>query len=179
MTETVGPPRPRPGDYHEYYATYVTRVPDGDILRQLEEEFEASRALLASLPPAMEVLRYRPGKWSLREVVGHLADTEWLFAFRALSIGRGDPAALPAMDQDVWAHHSNAHERSMSDLVEAWAAIRRATLLLFHSFDDAAWRRKGVASGREVPVGAFPWIIAGHELHHMEAVRARYLGGVS
>lgn len=170
--------RPGSGEQDAYYARYVRLVPDGDVLRTLQEGPAATRALLDPLPEGAGAHRYAPGKWSLREVVGHVADSERLFAFRALHIGRGDPAELPSMDQEVWARGSSAHERSLPDLLDELEAVRRASLHLFRSFAPGALDRRGVASGFEFTVRSLAWITAGHEIHHRRILEERYLPGI-
>jgi len=170
--------RPAAGDHHEYYSPYVALVPDGDIVETLAKQGEENRLLLESVPAERETYRYAPGKWSLREVVGHLMDTEWVFGFRSLWIARGADAGQPAMDQDAWAGTSNAGERDLAELAADWTALRANTVRLFRSYDDAAWARVGTASGYEVRVGALPWLIAGHELHHRSLLLRDYLEGL-
>lgn len=169
-------PRPHPSEHAPFYRGYVDRVPDGDVLHTLERQMEETRAFLTEIPPEMESHRYAPGKWSVREVVGHLVDTEWVFFYRALSMARKDPAALPGMDEKVWAENAGAHERPLGDLAAAWAAARTAGVLMLRSLDAGAGARKGRASGHPFTVRSFPWIIAGHELHHVERLREDYLG---
>lgn len=168
-------PRPEASEYAAQYRQYVELVPDGDILATLEAQLEESRRFLAEIPAEKEEHRYAPGKWSIREVVGHVSDTEWVFLYRALSMARGDPAALPGMEQDVWAENANAHERSLAEIVEGWAAIRRAGTHLLRSLDAGSGARKGRASGHPFTVRTCPWVIAGHELYHMERIRVDYL----
>ena len=168
----------RPGDdeYNEYYARYLAMVPDGDVVETLAREMEATQALLRSIPTHLEEHRYAPGKWSLREVLGHLVDTERLFAFRALWFARGAGGELAGMDQEAWARESAAASRPLGELAEEWAALRRANVLMFGSFSSDTGRRRGVASGYEVTVRALAWMIAGHELHHRFLIRRDYLG---
>lgn len=167
--------RPGPGDHADYYKRYVDLVPDGDILETLSGQMTATQALLSTVPASREEYRYKPGKWSLREVVGHLIDVERVFAGRAHFMARGYTQNLPGMEQDEWGKHSNAHVRPLVDLAEEWAALRRDNVLLFHGFDDEAWGRHGRASGNGFAVLAFPWIIAGHELYHVDLLRRQYL----
>jgi uncharacterized damage-inducible protein DinB len=167
-------PRPDPAEYGAWYRSYVELVPDGDILERLERQMTTTRALLAAVPREREDARYAPGKWSVREVVGHLADTEWVFLYRALTMARGDAGPLPGMDHELWGRTSNAHERPLSELAEDWAAVRAAGLRLFRSLDGEAARRSGVASEKPFTVRSFPWILAGHELHHVERLQDDY-----
>lgn len=167
--------RPDPTEYEEYYQTYTSRVPDGDVLDILEKQVADTVSALALVEPARETFRYAPDKWSVREVVGHLIDTERLFAYRALSFARGCSDPLPSMEQDEWAVVSNAHDRPLADLAAEFAAVRRANVLMFRGFDDETWLRRGTASGFEFTVRSFPWILAGHELHHLQVLKDRYL----
>ena len=169
-------PRPRADEFNEYYARYIGLVPDGDIVVTLAREGAATRALLASAPPEKEEYRYAPGKWSLREVVGHLVDTERLFSFRALWFVRGGDGGLAAMDQEAWARSSRAGSRPLAELVEEWGALRRANVLFFGSLSEEEGARRGVASGYGVTVRALAWMIVGHELYHRKLILRDYLG---
>jgi hypothetical protein len=167
--------RPGPGEHHEYYGLYVSQVSDGDVLDTLERQVEETTALLRSVPAARETYRYADGKWSIREVIGHVLDTERVFGLRALHFARRDPAPLPSFEQDDWARVSNAHARPLADLVEEFRAVRRGHVLLLRGLDPDAGPRRGVASGREFTVRSIPWILAGHERHHVGVLRERYL----
>ncbi|MDX1647942.1 MAG: DinB family protein [Longimicrobiales bacterium] len=167
--------RPDPSEHAEYYGRYVAQVPEGDILRTLRDQLPDTLALLEGHSEEKETWRYAEGKWNLREVVGHLVDTERMFCFRALAMARSDDVDLPAMDQDEWASKSNAGRRPLADLAHEWKAVRRSTVHLFASLDDEAAERRGVASGYGFSVRSFPWIIAGHELWHRKLIQERYL----
>ena len=169
-------PRPRGDEYNEYYARYIGLVPDGDIVETLEREGVATQALLGSVPPEKEEFRYAPGKWSVREVVGHLVDVERLFSFRALVFAREGGGELPGMDQEAWARSSRAGSRPLAELAEEWAALRRANVLFFGSLSAEEGERSGVASGFEVTVRALAWMMAGHELYHRRLLLRDYLG---
>jgi hypothetical protein len=169
-------PRPRPDEHAEYYGRYIADVPDGDILETLRDSLGETLALLQSVPPERETHRYAEGKWSLREVVGHLIDTERVFAYRAMTISREAGADLPGMDQDVWVAASRANERSLEDLAQEWAALRRSNIHMFAAMDAAQAARTGRASGYSFTVRSFPWVIAGHELWHREIIRREYVG---
>jgi hypothetical protein len=131
-------------------------------------------ALLQGVPAERESFRYEEGKWSIREVVGHVIDVERMFAFRAMNMARADDVKLPGMDPDQWAGNSNAGRRSLDDLTAEWAALRRANVLLFASLGPDAGERKGVASGRDFTVRTFPWLIVGHELWHRQCLERDY-----
>lgn len=167
--------RPDGSEHAEYYARYIAQVPEGDILLTLRDQLPGTLDLL-EVPENRETYRYEEGKWSLREVVGHMIDTERMFAFRGLAMARSDDVDLPGMDQDEWAARSNAGDRPMTDLIKEWIAVRRSTVHLFASMDDSAASRRGRASGYDFTVRSFPWIIAGHELWHREIIERLYLG---
>jgi hypothetical protein len=175
MTTALTVPRPVEGDCAPYFFTYVNEVAaDEDVLAVLADLDRTTPALLAPVVAELAGFRYAPGKWSVREIVGHLADSERVFAYRALTIARGDRTALPAFEENEWAQVSNADSRSLADLVGELRAVRAATLALFRSFGAAEWERTGTASGKALTVRALPYIIAGHERHHVAVLRERY-----
>lgn len=169
-------PRPQAHEYNPYYQKYIEQVPEGDIVETLAREMETTRALLASVPADKEEYRYAEGKWSLREVVGHLIDTERLFSFRALWFARGAQGDMPGMDQNEWARLSTAGSRPLAELAREWAALRESNILFFGSLTEEDGKRQGVASNFEVTVRALPWMMAGHELYHRMLIRRDYLG---
>jgi uncharacterized damage-inducible protein DinB len=169
-------PRPDPSEYFTYYDTYVRRVPDRDVLSVLAEGIADTLALLAEVSPEQEEYRYAPGKWSVRDVVGHLIDAERVFAHRALHFARRDPASLPPMEEGEYARASNAGRRRLRELADELEAVRRSSVLLFRSFDDELLDLRGTASGYEFSVRSIPYIIAGHEIHHRSVLVERYLG---
>lgn len=170
-------PRPGSDEFAEYYAGYVGAVPDGDIVERLREQHEDTLTLLRAVPADRETFRYADDKWSLREVVGHLVDTERVFTYRAVTMAREDDMVLPAMDQEAWAKRSNAGQRTLRDLAAEWTAVRAATVHLFSSMAPEDAPRMGTASGYRFSVRSFPWIIAGHELWHRKLIEERYLTG--
>jgi hypothetical protein len=167
--------RPSGEEYAEYYRRYVDLVPDADILSTLKDQLGETLALLESVPEDRESFRYAEGKWSLREVVGHLLDTERLFAYRALAMSREDGVDLPGMDQDVWVASSRADHRPLKELGAEWAALRRSNVYLFSAMTEEQGSRSGIASGNPFTVRSFPWIIAGHELWHRDLIERLYL----
>jgi uncharacterized damage-inducible protein DinB len=167
--------RPTTDEYAEYYETYTRRVPEGDILELMDSELEATLAVLASVPAERETYRYEPGKWSIREAVGHMIDTERTFAFRALWFARDVGLPLPGMEQDEWAAVSNAHERPLAELAAEFAAARRSHRAMFAGFDAEAPTRSGIASGVSFTVQSIAWILVGHEIHHRTILEERYL----
>jgi len=172
-------PRPADAEYAEYYQRYIALVPVGDIVHTLKEQLGETLELFESVPEDGETHRYAEGKWSVREVVGHLLDTERVFAFRALSMARQDGVDLPGMDQDEWSNGSHSGERPLSDLLKEWTAVRRANVHFFATLDGVTGERSGCASGYSFTVRSFPWIIAGHELWHRSLLVRDYLGGAA
>ena len=167
--------RPEPNEYASYYETYVSKVSGEDVVETLERQGAETLALLRGLPEERGAHRYGEGKWSVKQLVGHLSDGERLFSYRALSIARGDSAPLPGMEQDVWMAGSDFDSRTLSDLIDEFEAVRAATLHLLRHLSPEAWARRGVASDNEVTVRALAYIIAGHEAHHLKVLRERYL----
>lgn len=162
---------PAPDEHAPYHVGYVSLVPEGTILDLLAAQINATCALLAS---AQADFRPTPADWSIAEVVGHLADTERVFAYRALRFARGDATPLPSFDQDHFVAHAGFAQRPLADLLDEFTAVRHTTLMLFRSLDEAAWRRQGVANNDAISVRAMAYIIAGHELHHVADFRNRY-----
>lgn len=171
--------RPDPSEHAPYYSTYIGRVADGDILETLERQMEATQAVLRDVPADRETFAYAPGKWSLREVVGHLIDVERTFALRALWFARAAGTPLPAFEQDEWAERSNAGERPLSELLAEWASVRDSNVRMFRGLSPDVAERVGVASGFDFSVRSIAWIIAGHELHHRRLIEERYLAVTS
>jgi len=169
--------RPEAHECHAYYRGYIDLVPDGDIVALLDGQLAVTEAMLARMPGDLEERRPSPERWNAREVVGHLVDAERVFTHRALWIARGARGELASMEQEEWVARSNAATRPLADHLEEWRAVRRATVLLFRSFDATAWGRSGIASGWPIHVSALPWIVAGHELHHRRILERDYLGG--
>lgn len=169
--------RPKPGEYAPYYDRYLEAVPDGDLLRLLEEGAEEVLDLLRAFGEDRGDYRYAPGKWSVKEVVGHVTDTERVFAYRALRFARGDTTPLPGFDQDQYVAAAGFNRRLLADVAEEFTDVRKATVKLLAGLDAQALRRAGVASGHLMSVRAAAWIIAGHEQHHAQLLRERYLTG--
>lgn len=169
---------PASDEYAPYYQTYIARVPPGDLLAQLERQAQATAALLGPAQSDRAHYRYAPGKWSLIEILGHLSDSERIFAYRALRIARSDSTPLSGFDENLYVPAADFGRRSLADVLGEFQAVRAATVALLRGLPDAAWSRRGVANGQPVTVRALGYIIAGHELHHIEVLRIRYgIGG--
>jgi uncharacterized damage-inducible protein DinB len=167
--------RPGTDEYAPYYGTYIGKVPDGDLRAMLASQLAETLALIRSIPESRGGHRYAPDKWSIKGVLGHLADSERIFSYRALRIGRGDTTPLPGFEQDDYVPMGNFDARTLRDLADELAAVRQATLHLFAHLDQAAFERRGTASGKPISVRALAYIIAGHELHHVGILKTRYL----
>ncbi|MGM2687427.1 DinB family protein [Bacillus cereus group sp. BceL004] len=168
--------RPKAGEYNSYYATYVNLVSDGNIIQILEQQIEETNLLLKEISDSEGLFRYAPTKWSIKEVIGHIADTERVMAYRLLSIARGETAELPGYNDDMYVLKATFDKQSMQDLLENLIVVRQSTLHLLKSLDKDTWLQKGNANKSEVTVRALAYIIAGHELHHLQIIKERYLG---
>lgn len=167
--------RPAEDECSPYYFTYINLVPEGDIVQTLQAQHADIHTLLKHTTEVSASAQPAPGEWSIKQVVAHLSDAERLFSFRALWFARGEQAALPGMEPDPWVAITDANARPLSDLLKEFDHVRAASLSLFANLDEAAWRRRGLASGNIVSVRALAWIIAGHELHHNCSLREVYL----
>jgi hypothetical protein len=159
----------------EYYFTYIDQVPEGDICETLEAQLAQTVTLLHDISEERSLRRYAPEKWSIRQVVSHLNDTERLFVFRALWFARGFDSPLPSFDQNIAISAASADERSWRSHVEEFGAVRAATLAFFLNLPMDAWARGGIASGNRFTVRALAYIAAGHVTHHANILRTRYL----
>jgi len=166
--------RPAATEYAPYFARYVQRVSDGDIVAHLRESGAVLNATLAALEEARGAHRPAKGKWSIREMLGHLIDTERIFVYRALHIARGGTAPLPGFDQDDYAAAAGSDARKLSDLRDEFRALRESTIRFFASLPDDAWARMGVVSGNDTSVRAIAHIIVGHTQHHLQVLAERY-----
>jgi hypothetical protein len=163
--------------YAPYYDTYVRLVPETDILPVLEQQALDIQALAAALPPAKETYRYAHGKWSVRELLGHVGDGERVFGFRAFCFSRGDTNPLPSFDENEYIAVSGYDRIPAADLARAFAASRAANLMVLRSLDPEAWERVGTASNNPVSVRALAYIMAGHVRHHLGVLKSRYQVG--
>jgi DinB superfamily len=167
--------RPQPGEYAPYCESYISLVPGNDILATLDEQRRQTILLLSGRTEADAELRYAPDKWSLKEVLGHVNDSERILSYRALRIARGDATPIEGYEQDDYVRNGPFARLLLADLIEDYIAVRRATLSLFRNLDEPAWTRRGVANKNEVTVRALAYIIAGHELHHRRILEEKYL----
>jgi len=166
--------RPEPGEYAPYYERYVSLVSGTDILGTLEAERRKTLLLLSGRDEADGDFRYAPDKWSAKEVLGHVCDTERVFAYRALRIARADRTPTEGFEQDDYVRNGPFAHAPLCELIEDYIAVRRATLTLLRNLDEPAWMRRGIANKNEVTVRGLAYIVAGHEVHHRRILEERY-----
>ena len=171
------PARPAESEYAPFYAGYVARVSEDDILGVLEAQKNVIRELARALPEAKASYRYADGKWSVRQLLGHVVDAERIFGLRAFCFSRGEKAALPGFDENEYVAAFAADSVPASELAADFATVRAANLSFLRRLGGAEWTRVGTASGKPVSVRALAWIMAGHPRHHLAVLRERY--GVS
>lgn len=158
-----------------YYARYIAEVPDGDVAKHLVGQMGDTLALLASLSDDEALYRYAEGKWSVKEIVGHVADAERIFGYRLLRVVRGDATPLPGFDENAFVAGAEFDRIPLAQLLHALRIGRENTTTLVHSLRPSDWDRRGTASDTPLSARALVWIIAGHELHHRTVLRERYL----
>jgi hypothetical protein len=173
MTPAIAPPDP--SEYAPYYGRYIQLVSEPRIVDVLARQLEGTLATLRAIPEEKAGGRYEPGKWSIKEVIGHLIDAERIFAYRALRFARGDGNALAGFEQDDYVRAGRFDACSFAELLDEFELVRRSNVLMFRHLDDTAWTLLGVASGYEITVRALAYVIAGHEIHHMRVLHERYL----
>ena len=168
--------RPAEDEYFAYYGGYVSKVEGADLLKTLRSRCAFVEELYSSISDEQSLYRYAEGKWSIRELLGHLIDTERIMAYRALRFARADGNELAGMEQDDYILNANFDDCCWPDLIAEFLLLRRSHILMFGQFPEAAWDRRGVASGHEISVRALGYIVAGHEIHHTNILLERYLG---
>jgi hypothetical protein len=166
--------RPEANEYAPYYGRYVDLATESDIVPALEKQAGETAKILAAIDEKRSAHRYAPDKWSIKQLVGHIADTERVFSFRALTFARGDKEPLPGMEQDDWMRTSDFDRWTFADLRENLAAVRHASVLMFRNLPAEAWDRRGTASGNPVSVRALAFMTVGHERHHLRVLREKY-----
>jgi uncharacterized damage-inducible protein DinB len=165
--------RPEPDEFFEYYGRYIGLSGD-DAMATLRASAAATPRLLSGVTEPQAMFRYAPGKWSVKQVLGHILDAERVFMYRALTFARADETPVPGFEEDDWMAASTFDRRTLNDIVEEYVAVRAATLALAASFDEVALTRRGTASGRTMSTRAAIHCVAGHELHHVAILKERY-----
>jgi len=171
---TIASQRPRPEEHNPYYSRYISLVPEADIVATLRSQVKDTISLLRKLTEEQGNFRYAPGKWSVKEMLGHLNDSERVFGYRLLCIARNDKTSLPGFEQDDYVRFGPFAQRSLAEVIDEFAAIRQSTLCMLSQLDEAAWARTGTANNSPVSVRAIAFIMAGHELHHRNILREKY-----
>ena len=167
--------RPDASEYEPFFRIYIAHVTEEDIFSVLRDELGALDVLLNRVPPEHETYRYADDKWTIREVIGHLVDTERIFGCRAMCIARGDKQSFPGMDQNSYAAAAPYNQIGLEDILSELRLVRLSNIAMFRNLDQEAWTRIGSANGHPVSVRALAFIVAGHVRHHMGLLRGRYL----
>ena len=169
---TIG--RPEPSEYAPYYDRYISLIPETDILGTLDAQRRQTLILLSGRDEADGDFRYAPEKWSAKEVLGHVCDTERIFAYRMLRISRGDRTPIEGFEQDDYVRNGPFAKIAFAEVIEDYIAVRRATLTLLRNLNEQAWTRRGIANKNEISVRALAYTSAGHELHHRRILEEKY-----
>jgi uncharacterized damage-inducible protein DinB len=168
--------KPREGEYAPYAIRYIDLLPnDRQVLKHMQENFQAVRSLVLPLSEEKLLHRYAPGKWTIKETLVHIVDDERIFAYRALRFARNDATELPGFEQDDYTTNSFSNERGLASILDEYEAVRNSTIAMFDGLDDRALTRSGLANGHTMSVRAAAYHIAGHELHHLKILREKYL----
>ncbi len=167
--------RPDTTECAPFYQNYINELSEGDVLEILESQLDETLRLLQDVDEEQAEFRYAPGKWSIKEILGHLIDAERLFTYRAMCFARNDLGPLPNMDENAYVKFGKFDERTLSQLLEEYRYVRLASIAFFRGIDDEALARRGTANENQFTVRSFPFIIAGHERHHLNVLKARYL----
>ena len=167
--------RPQQGEADPYFFRYIDKVPDGDIVDVLSRQVAESVAFLRAIPESKGGHTYGPDKWTIREVIGHMTDAERVMGYRALRFSRNDDTPIEGFDENLYAANAASDLRSLGDLIDEFEHLRRSSIGLVNGLTQEMMSRRGNANGKDVTVRALAFIIAGHETHHMEILKTRYL----
>jgi hypothetical protein len=166
--------RPQETDYAPYYSRYITLVPETDVLSVLKSQVADLGKLTTGVTAEQEVFRYAPGKWSIREVLGHLIDGDRVFGYRAFCLSRGEQAPLPSFDEKAYIAASRYNDRTVADLYAEFTLVRNTNLTYLERLTESDWERKGTVNGNPITVLALVFIMAGHVRHHIDVLHSRY-----
>jgi hypothetical protein len=168
--------RPQPSEHPIYFAHYIELVKSNNVLKELEEQLTIVQQLISTIPSDKEDFKYAPGKWTIKEVIGHLIDTERIMAYRALRFARKDKTPLQGFDENNFVDNANFNERTLHDLGIEFELVRKSNLMMFQQFNEEALQQIGNANGKECSVRAILFMIAGHVFHHLNVIETKYLG---
>jgi uncharacterized damage-inducible protein DinB len=166
--------RPKSGEYNPYYDRYISLIPGNDVIATLANQLPKTVALLTSRNEMDGELRYAQGKWSVKEALGHMIDSERIMTYRALRIARNDRTPMPGFEQDDYVRDGPHSDIPLADLIEEFKTVRAATLAFFRHLRPSDWIRRGTANNDEITVRALAFVIAGHEVHHRQILEERY-----
>ncbi|MEH7121682.1 DinB family protein [Bacillus sp. JJ1532] len=166
--------KPYANEYPAYFSAYVNLVPEGEMILLLNEQLKETVNAIKDVTERQGQFQYESNKWTVKEVIGHMADTERIMGYRILCIARGETSPLPGFDDNLYVQNGSFNQLSMQELLDNFSIVRQSTIVLLKSLDPAAWLRKGNANGSEITVRAIASVIAGHELHHRNILHERY-----
>lgn len=167
--------RPNDNEYASFFAGYVSLVPETDVLKVLRDQATEYKDFVSSISPEKAGFRYAPEKWSISELLGHIADAERVFSFRAMTFARGDSNALPGFDENAYVRQANFDQASMDDLMLEFLALREGNVRMLSRLNEEAWTRSGISNNNSITVRALAYIMAGHVRHHLKVMKERYL----
>lgn len=171
--------KPSQTEHDPYWSRYIDLVSEDDIVAAMQREAEATSKMLGGISEEKGSFRYAPDKWTIKDLVTHVADTERILNYRALSIARGDTRSLLGFEEKDFAANAETDRRTLRDIAAEWSAVRQATIAMFRGFSKAAWQRVGTANGGRISVNALAYVTVGHERHHKNVLREKYLDAAS
>lgn len=166
--------KPKPNEYDSYYETYISALPDFHIKQILEEQIDTIQNMFSNMDEEKGNFAYSEGKWTIKEVLGHIVDTERIFSYRALSFARGETQKIPGYDQNEYVAKGNFNKRSINSLIYEFTYLRKSNIILLLSFDEETLNNKGNANGKQITVNALLYILAGHVNHHIKVLKEKY-----
>ena len=167
--------RPEKNEYAPHYETYIGKVPDRDIFDLLSQQIKTVQDVFKNISEEKSLFGYAQGKWTIKQLLGHVNDVERIFAYRALRFSRNDKTALPGFEQDEFINQSNFNNVKLSDLVDEFVKMRESNIAMFKNFSEEMWTRRGTASKNEMSTRAVPYVLFGHAQHHLDILKERYL----
>lgn len=170
--------RPIEGEYPSYFEGYIKLVPNGEIVSILQENLLGTISLFQGIPVSNGDFQYAPDKWSIKEVLGHMTDTERIMSVRLLRFGRGDSTPLPGFNENIYVKGANFNQRTLENLLDEFTVTRNATITLIQNMSEESWGRKGLSNNHETTARSLAYMITGHELHHCQIIRERYLAAL-
>jgi uncharacterized damage-inducible protein DinB len=167
--------KPNKGDYPEYAQKYIDLIEGDDIIWILHQTSKEMSDVINSFPQSKGDYSYAEGKWTVKQVIGHLSDTDRIFAYRALAIARNETQPLPSFDQDLYVEKGNFNSKTLAEISYEYRLTRESNLLLYRSFEKSVYQNRGIAAGSEVTVLGILFMVAGHQKHHINILKEKYL----